>query len=122
MPGITALSPSFTQVSKMQKRTGPGLSGPLPIRAGKAAGISFLPKDLSSYTEKEMDNHHEFFDRIAKEAEAKTQDGHALKGLVSESLTAISRRITLPHPDACLLVLRRKRGVCAVPLFPTTGD
>ena len=59
MPGITALSPSFTQ--------------------------------------KEMDNHHEFFDRIAKEAEAKTQDGgHALKGLVSESLTAISKKNHLP--------------------------
>lgn len=63
----------------------------------EAAGISFLPKDLSSYTEKEMDNHHEFFDRIAKEAEAKTQDGgHALKGLVSESLTAISKKNHLP--------------------------
>ncbi len=63
----------------------------------EAAGISFLPKDLSSYTEKEMDNHHEFFDRIAKEAEAKTQNGgHALKGLVSESLTAISKKNHLP--------------------------
>ena len=63
----------------------------------EAAGISFPPKDLSSYTEKEMDNHHEFFDRIAKEAEAKTQDGgHALKGLVSESLTAISKKNHLP--------------------------
>lgn len=89
----------------------------------EAAGISFLPKDLSSYTEKEMDNHHEFFDRIAKEAEAKTQDGgHALKGLVSDKSHGDFQEESPPPPDACLLVLREGNGgVCAVPFFLLPG-